>query len=51
MFEGYLYFLYLHVATVIIKNMVWKERVQTLCAYMELYHVIVFFDVGIIILY
>lgn len=50
MFEWYLYFLYLYVATVMIKNMVWKECVEALYAFMELYHVVFFFDVGIIIL-
>lgn len=50
MFEWYLYFLYLYVATVMIKNMVQKECVETICPCMELYHVLVFSDVGIIML-
>lgn len=47
MFEWNLYFLYLYVPTVMIKNMVWKESVQVLHAHTESYRILVFFDVGI----
>lgn len=45
-----MYFLYLYVATVMINNTIWKECVQALCSCMGIYHVLVFFDVGIIML-